>query len=293
MAQPQLPPFISKQVLDGRYVFLDLAPSRRSDLAVVCAGKERCPPSYEIDRPDFQYHALEFVVEGQGELWLNGQCFQLKSGSVFAYGPAVAHRIRSGGRRVLVKYFVDFAGTHVDNLLKASGLTSGCAHQLVRTRWIHDIFDQLLESGIHTRQFARRQCAMLLRLLFSRLEVDAHPLEETVSPAFETYSRCRSYIEDNFRAVTSISQVADACDVDPAYLSRLFHRFSQEGPYQFLIRLKMDYAADLFARSYRTVIEVAKELGYVDPYHFSRVFKRVHGMPPRAFARSVADKLRT
>jgi AraC-like DNA-binding protein len=293
MAQSQPPSFISKQVLEGQYFFLDLTPSRRADLSVVCGGKERCASSYEINRRDFQFHAIEFVAEGEGELWIDGQWFLLKPGSVFTYSPGIPHRIRSRGKRILIKFFVDFAGTQVESLLKASGLITGCPHQLVRTRWIHDIFDQLLESGAHTRRFARRQCALLVRLLLSRLEVDAHPLDETVSAAFETYCRCRHHIEDYFKTTASIHDVANACDVDPAYLSRLFHRFSQEGPYQFLTRLKMDCAADLFTRTNKTVTDVAKSLGFADPYHFSRVFKRIHGIAPRTFARSVVSKLRS
>jgi AraC-like DNA-binding protein len=33
------------------------------------------------------------------------------------------------------------------------------------------------------------------------------------------------------------------------------------------------------------VAEVARTVGYDDPYHFSRVFKRVKGRPPSEFRR--------
>jgi AraC-like DNA-binding protein len=45
------------------------------------------------------------------------------------------------------------------------------------------------------------------------------------------------------------------------------------------------FAAELLRNSTALVKEVAAELGFTNPFHFSRVFKRVHAMPPEYFAR--------
>lgn len=281
------PAFISKQVLDGRYFFLDLSPAPKAELAIVCGGKERCSATYEIDRNDFPYYAVEFVAEGEGELSIGGGRYRLLPGSVFAYGPGIPFQIRSRGNKSLVKYFVTFTGTYAPQLAKNSGLIPSSPQQLLRTRWVHDVYEQLLEAGTYSRRVARRHCTLLLRLLALRLEADARSFVETSSTAFETYCRCRRHIEENFRNLISVHDVAKNCDVASAYLSRLFQRFSQEGPYQYLIRLKMDLAADLFAKSDVSVGEVSRRLGFVDPYHFSRVFKRVHGISPKTFSTTV------
>ncbi len=281
------PAFISQQVYDGRYFFLDLTPSPKVELAIVCGGKERCTPTYEIDRENFPYFAIEFVAEGEGELSMNGQQYRLLPGSVFAYGPGIPFQIRSRGPKSLVKYFITFTGTSALQLSKSSGLIAKSPQQLVRTRWVHDVYEQLLESGTYPRRVARRHCLLLLRLLALRLEADARSFEETASTAFETYCRSRRYIEENYRSLAGIREVAKACKIAPAYLSRLFQRFAQEGPYQFLVRLKMDCAADLFAKAELSVGDASQALGFTDPYHFSRVFKRVHGMSPRTFSRTV------
>ena len=111
--------------------------------------------------------------------------------------------------------------------------------------------------------------------------------EAAFSPAWQTYMRCRQYIERNYLTTASISDAANACFVDQAYLSRLFKRFAEESPLKLLIRLKMSKAADLLGSGELLIKQVAEEVGYADPYHFSRVFKRVYGIPPETFTQTV------
>jgi len=287
------PAFISEQVLGGaRYFFLDLEPRSDVDLTVVCGGREPCTTDYEIDRSGFPFHVVEYVADGEGDLQLMGQNHALRPGSVFVYGPGIPHLIRPRGSRTLVKYFVCFAGRQASVLCAGSGGGTREPHQLVHTRWVHDIFDQLLDSGSQPKALAQHQCRLLLRLLLARLEVDAQSLEASASVAFATYSRCRRHIEEHFRQPGGAAEVAAACGIDPAYMSRLFRQYAQEGPYQLLLRLRMDVAADLLGMADRPVAEEASAVGYADTSSFNRVFKRVHGITPAGFLRSAAARRR-
>jgi len=50
------------------------------------------------------------------------------------------------------------------------------------------------------------------------------------------------------------------------------------------VRLKMRYAASLLLNPETLVKEVAHELDFSDPFHFSRSFKSVYGVSPEGFA---------
>ena len=84
----------------------------------------------------------------------------------------------------------------------------------------------------------------------------------------------------------TVSEVAEKCFLDPAYLARLFKRFAEESPLQLLTRLKMGRAADLLVNGELLIKQVGEDVGYPDPYHFSRVFKRVYGIPPETFSKT-------
>ncbi|MBA2481747.1 MAG: helix-turn-helix transcriptional regulator [Planctomycetes bacterium] len=53
-------------------------------------------------------------------------------------------------------------------------------------------------------------------------------------------------------------------------------------PHAHLEALRMDRAARLLVDTDGSVASIAAAVGYDDPYHFSRVFRRVTGKPPRA-----------
>ncbi|MBN8460790.1 MAG: hypothetical protein J0M04_23415 [Verrucomicrobia bacterium] len=62
--------------------------------------------------------------------------------------------------------------------------------------------------------------------------------------ASRTSSRCRAFIHDSNLEGGSVAEIADGCHVDPAYLARLFQRFSDDRPLQLRTRLKTQHAAD-------------------------------------------------
>ena len=105
------------------------------------------------------------------------------------------------------------------------------------------------------------------------------------SPAFATYQRCRNEINNHYLELTSLGEIASTCHVDQAYLCRLFKRFDQQSPYQYLLRLRMNYAAELLLVPGTLVKEVADKLGFEDQFHFSRTFKKVLGISPVSFGK--------
>ena len=103
--------------------------------------------------------------------------------------------------------------------------------------------------------------------------------------AFATYQQCRQHIEEHFQRLKTLQQIAQECHVDTAYLCRLFRRFDQQTPYQFLTRLKMNAAAGQLQQPGALVKKVASATGFANPFHFSRAFKSVFGRSPDAFRR--------
>lgn len=64
-----------------------------------------------------------------------------------------------------------------------------------------------------------------------------------------------------------------------------FVKATGESPRRYLENLRIERAARMLLDGDAPVAAVAEAVGYDDPYHFSRVFKRVTGRPPSEFRR--------
>ena len=277
--------FVSKQVEASRLFFLDVKGA--GDFAVVFGGYERCRPDYKINRRNFPWHCLEFVSRGTGTLHLANEDHELQPGSYYLYGPSLAHRIETSAGNPLGKYFVGFTGPGVESFFEDCGLAPGQVGRCMQGEPIRRAFDLLIDRGVRKSALARPLCSLITRQLLMMCQDDTANSVNTGSPAYGSYMRARDYIEANFLDLKSQEATAKACGMDAPYLCRLFSRYHDETPYQFLTRLRMDHAASLLLEGDASVKSVAAKLGYNDPFHFSRVFKSVHHVPPSRFRQSM------
>ena len=280
-----LPEFFSLQVREARRFYLDLAPAPDTPLAVVCGGRELCRPDYAIHRPTFPYYSIEFVARGKGSVVLADSTHPLVAGTVFSYGPDIVQNITTDAEAPLLKYFVDFTGTRAVGLLQRCGLPPGSGARVFAPGEIQAVFDDLIRDGLKSPGLAADLCAALLEYLVLKIAESRVPGKAGPTRAFTTYQRCRQHIAANCDRLESLEQVARECRIDRAYLCRLFRRYDHQSPYRLLMRLKMNLAAERLQSPGILVKQVAAELGFVDPFHFSRAFKSVIGLSPEAFRR--------
>jgi AraC-like DNA-binding protein len=277
------PAFFSPDVAKARRFYLDLNPPKSKTLAVICGGLEHCKSNYIISRKSFPFYSIEYVARGTGELNLKGRDYPLQAGRLFSYGPGIPHQINGKTCDPMVKYFVDFAGIEALNLLRSCGLPPGRVSEVFPANALRPLFDELIHAGLQVSQQSAELCAKLLDCLRLRIGGARAPLEGTDTLAFETYQQCRQYIEKFCLRLRTLEQIAADCHVNDAYLCRLFRRYDHQSPYQYLLRLKMNHAAERLQRPGALVKQVAEDVGFSDPFHFSRVFTSIFGLSPMSF----------
>jgi AraC-like DNA-binding protein len=275
------PAFISRAVTQARRFYLQLNPDLGQEFTVLCGGRERCAPDYEVHRRRFPYYGVEVVAEGRGWLELDGKSHRLEPGIAFVYGPETSHRIRTDPENCLVKYFVDVTGSACPALLEETGLGAGTCRGVEGLDAVTSAFEQVIATGLGGGRFSARITALLARVLLLRM-TEAPLAKDAKRHSWRTFSRCRAYLDAHFLEVDSAKAAACACHIDPAYLSRLFAMHGCEPPYRYLMRKRMAHAAELLHEGRLIVREVADSLG-MDAFQFSKAFKRVHGISPANF----------
>lgn len=282
LLQPVEPRYFSDQVFSAKRFYLRLNPSDPAPLTIISGGVEYCRPEYMINRPGFAHPIIEFVARGEGRLELRGKAHPLTAGSIFTYSRGMPHRITCDPDQPLTKYFIVLGGKAGRDLLTEYRLAPGTVSRVIHPDQVQQVFDDLIRHGRDDHPDRHRICAMVAQYLIIKIgDLTVPSAGTSTSRAFATYQRCRRYIEDHYLSITNLGEVAKACHVDLAYLCRLFQRFGRERPGHYLLHLRLNRAAELIQNSDRMIKEVADELGFSDPYNFSRAFRRAFGVAPR------------
>lgn len=96
-------------------------------------------------------------------------------------------------------------------------------------------------------------------------------------------SQVRNYIKEHITEHLSLNEVAAVFGISPNYLSQLFKKYNDVGYNDFVTQCKIDEAKKLLGNSDYKVYEVAEMLGFESAFYFSKVFKKVVGVPPTEY----------
>ena len=279
-AKTHPPRYFSRQVIDAQRFYLNLRRNVEDPLTVMSGGLEKCAPDYDMARKSFAHPCIEFVVRGSGSVKFGDETHALRPGTIFAYGPRLEHRITSAPEAPLWKYFVVFTGAHSLELLARAGLAPGRVGHVSQPDRIRSIFDDLIGQGLGDHAARANQCATVLHYLFLKIGELFRPSDDLGARAYATYERVRRHIAENFETTTGLAEIAEACNVDEAYVCRLFRRFGRESPFHYLQHLRLNRAAELLQTTEWLVKDVAASLHFTDAFNFSRAFRNAFGVSP-------------
>ena len=78
----------------------------------------------------------------------------------------------------------------------------------------------------------------------------------------------------------SIEKLATLCGLSVSSFKREFREIYNDSPGNYLNLKKIEKAKELLQVSDLSVSEISYEIGFNDPYYFTRIFKKKEGLPP-------------
>ena len=97
----------------------------------------------------------------------------------------------------------------------------------------------------------------------------------------------QKYIDDNFSKDISLDDISRMMNLSPYYFSKLFKEKTGENYVEYLTRIRIERAKEMLKSPDKTMKEICSEVGYSDPNYFSRIFKKVVGLPPTEYRETV------
>lgn len=269
---------LSPRVLNGRYANFSTATGKQCDTFIV--GYEECAPDYEIERGGFPFWTLEFVVAGRGYYQDERHQRAIESGMLFAYGPRQYHRFGNDTGHPFRKYFLSSHSEAFPKAWAKAGLTPGQLFPMGTVVPLASIFDQMLDEGEQSDAQTETILAGLEKVLFSLIVRHTGTVRGDKSSSRKVYDLAMEIIQNEFRELHSLTDLAQRTGYSSEYLCRVFRMYHGQSPYQVLLHRKMSTAWLLLRDGKWQVNAVASELGFADPLHFSRLFRKIMRCSP-------------
>lgn len=93
----------------------------------------------------------------------------------------------------------------------------------------------------------------------------------------------QDYIAEHYAENISLAYVANKLGITNGYLSTLFMQHLNCGYVDYLNSVRIERSCSYLAQDYLKIYEVAYKVGYKDEKYYTKVFKKIKGMTPRAY----------
>lgn len=250
---------------------------------------------YHVRRPHgTRDWLITYTLAGEGCYRLNGQSYICRAGDVFILEPGVAH---------------DYA-----TATPAQRWECYWAHFTPRTDWTRWLRLTALAPGLLVQPISDAQLRQRIEQAFVRLlrdnrsigiwqkELAANALEEVLIVVAQQYEQKKVHpldarvefvlflLNERFAENLTVAGLAGSVALSPSRLAHLFKAQVGVSIMEWVLTLRLRQAARLLEFTSLNVGEIACEVGYQSPFHFSRQFKAFFGHSPSIFRQQVQQK---
>ncbi|WP_159881950.1 AraC family transcriptional regulator [Paenibacillus puerhi] len=268
-------------------------PAEDRSLVVLFAGNSQTRPGHKPGPKVVDYYLLHHVLSGKGTYTCAGRMYELRAGDTFLIEPDTLVQYTADLNAPWHYRWIAFEGSAAPELLRETGLnTQQPVVSTRRSRVVPSLFRQVQEAFQTRAAGASLKAAGCLHLILAEL-AQALPHGEPGQPAEETggertVQQALQYLTAQYAEPITIELMAEALGYNRAYLSTLFKAYTGVSPVSFLLSLRLDKARHLLReRPELTVEQIASSVGFQDPLHFSKQFKRHYQTSPTDYRLSL------
>lgn len=245
------------------------------DIFLLQYGEQECDSGYGYGPCIRNFYFIHYVYSGKGHLIIEGKRYEIKAGQFFLICPGQIAYYEADAEEPWVYRWFEISGALCKHLMETAGFSRECPVLTDRTGKVGGAVLALIRS--ENAEFS---------VLMGRLWEILHAMTAGHGTVLgegerEDYVRkCETYIRMNLHKKLRVTELAEYVGIDRSYLSRLFRAQKGHSPQQYILKLKMEAAAQHLKKRELSVKEVALCVGYEDPLAFSKQFHRQFQVSP-------------
>ncbi|MDF2921715.1 MAG: AraC family transcriptional regulator [Paenibacillaceae bacterium] len=148
------------------------------------------------------------------------------------------------------------------------------------------LFQELVETMKEPVGYFRLEATLLLARMLHMMADDflqrSH-LDTSFPVSYITFRRLVDLLNNGHETQLDRKRLEAALDRKYEYLCQVFKKYAGSSINQYIHQLRIQRAKHLLHHTSLSVKEIASQIGYDDPFYFSRMFKRLEQVSPQQF----------
>lgn len=241
---------------------------------------------YDFPTRLHQFAEIQFILEGEVELTVDGKSEHLSAGDVIVISPFRPHSFKTapGTKRWILipssSFISDFISSD-KTIINGDrcGFTASAGLSLFIRENLFDMGDRVVDLEANARLMLKIK-ALSYAILNEYIEkVPAKPSDLRSN----ALARIIIYIGEHFRENLTRSSVGAALGYSPSYISHVIEDLPATSFSSLLNSLRVEYAKELLRKKEYNVLDVALECGFGSDRNFYRTFKEYTGYSPKEY----------
>ncbi len=230
-------------------------------------------------------YILIFCTKGTGWIEIDGSKDFLYENNYYIIPPDTPHKYASDHNNPWSIYWIHFKGKSANHFVLPYNypriLTNDTNTRLEdRIRLFEEIY-YTLEDGFSINNL-EYSAVLLINLLGSLKYLSLYKKSRNIYRK-DPISKAIVYMKDNLNKNITVKDLSTECGLSVSHFCLLFKKRTEHSPIEHLTFLRIQKACNLLDFSNLRINEIARSIGYDDPYYFTRVFKNVIGKSPSSY----------
>jgi len=270
--------------------FLQITRLNNTDLNMYQCGTEACKPCHYFGPAVRDHYLIHYILSGKGIFQVNGKTYHLRKGQGFLICPDIITFYQADHEDPWHYSWVGFNGLKAESYLQHAGLTlDNPIFTYDRDDFIKNCFEQMLETKKLIKSQELRLLGLLYLFLTQLIEVNgSERFIDNSENLKEAYVKMAiEYVQKNYSRKITIFDIAAYVRLNRSYLGSIFKKYMNTSLQDYLINFRVSRACELMTDYNLSIGDISRSVGYDDPLLFSKMFKKIKGLPPREYRKSI------
>ncbi len=258
-----------------------------------------------IEQTAWHYHQefeLSFITEGSGKRIVGDSVESFHPGDLIFIGPRIPHvwisgemaRTQHSGRTLESVYLLfnqDILPQELISLPEFKDVKRAIKlserGMLIQEDTLNQVSKIMLQLPYQDRMKRLMLFYEILHIIGNSQSFTLLASEAYVKSKFETsntrVNNIHEFLMNNYREEINLEEIAELVHLAPASVCRFFKSATGQTIFNYLNKIKVDYACNLLMNTDLNIVDISYDCGFNNLSHFNKQFKQITGKTPSQY----------